>query len=104
MPAEEPFKTLFATFEKLLKDAYTCVVLGYRFRDDIINMHLLRFLQDDRKALFVLSPHSEGNVRENLRAPSELMGKRILTKPDEFSLTSTGLAKFLENARSRSET
>jgi hypothetical protein len=104
VPTEEPFKTLFATFEKLLKDAYTCVVLGYRFRDDNINAHLLRFLQDDRKALFVLSPHSEGNVRENLRAPSELMGKRILTKPDEFSLTSTGLVKFLENARSRSET
>jgi len=102
-PTEEPFTKLFALLDRLLKETYTLVVVGYRFRDATINSLVLQFLQDERKALYVLSRHAEDDVKVNLNPPSSLLGKRVLTKDADFGLENQDFLKFIEDARSRSE-
>jgi hypothetical protein len=67
VPKDEPFTTLFKMLEKLLSDVHSCFVIGYRFRDDVVNSYISRFLQSKGKSLYVLSPSASTDVKENLR-------------------------------------
>lgn len=102
-PREEPFVKLFALFEALLKETYTLVVVGYRFRDPTINQMLLQFLQDGKKALYVLSRHAVDDVKQNLKPPDNLLDKRVLAKNLDFGPKNQEFLQFIEDARSRSE-
>ncbi len=101
-PAEEPFKTLFKLFHDLLEAAYTCFVVGYSFRDEIINEYFLRFLEDKRKAIYVLSRHADTNVETNLH-PDTAKARRVLRTNCDFGPNVSEFIDVLRQARVRSE-
>jgi hypothetical protein len=99
-PTTEPYVSLFAMFRLTLSNAYTCFVIGYKFRDAVINSCLNQFLQDDRKAMFALSPHADDNILTYFK-PSEAVRKRIRTKNEPFCLKENGWVGFASEARKR---
>lgn len=100
-PTDEPFKTLFKLFHDLLETAYTCFVIGYSFRDELINEYLLRFLDDKRKAIYVLSREADANIA-NLK-PQGNMVTRVHKIDCDFGLNFSEFSDFMKEARIRSE-
>ena len=82
--AGEPFRSLMKYFENVLNQHVLCLVIGFSFRDPLINNSFLDFLRDNRKRrLVVVSPSATKNVEENLIGGEKRLTKQIkcLNKP-----------------------
>jgi hypothetical protein len=67
--AEEPFATLFRYFKDASLGCDSFLVIGFSFRDALINDVFLNFLgRDSRKSMIVVSPHAKENINKNLFA------------------------------------
>lgn len=100
-PTTEPYTSLFEMFKMLLSNAYTCFVIGYKFRDGLINSCFHRFLEDSRKGLYVLSPHADDNIAAYFD-PSQKERERIRTKNEAFCLQrADAWVSFASDARKR---
>lgn len=64
---EEPFRRLQRYFENVLNQHDICLVIGFSFRDLLINNTFLDFLRGNTKRrLVVVSPNAMKDVNENL--------------------------------------
>lgn len=62
---ERPFNEIIMRFKKYMQDADACIVIGFSFRDSVINDVFDSFVAKG-KPLIVISPSSMQNVCENL--------------------------------------
>lgn len=64
---ESPFTDLLGMFENFMENADACIVVGFSFRDLVINQTLKQFaFLGGQKPLIVISPSAMENVCENL--------------------------------------
>ena len=75
---EEPFRRLQRYFEVVLSQHDLCLVIGFSFRDLLINNAFLDFLRgNDKRRLVVVSPNAMKNVEENLGAEEKQLKEQI---------------------------
>jgi len=95
-PNTYPFFGLFQDFKDALKKARSCLIIGYKFRDSAINACLLDFLQSENAGLYVISPHADLDIAQNLKPPPETRD-RIRRLNKRFDLqTLSECASFAE--------
>ena len=61
---KEPYSTLMKKFRECISNSDVFIVIGYSFRDDIINKQFKKFLNKDHTKIFVISPDAEQDTRE----------------------------------------
>lgn len=88
---EEPFSTLFKYFRDASETSKVFVVIGFSFRDDILNGIFLDHLRaNPRNSLIVVSPNATQNVTENLlEGKKGKLHKTIIVINQEFGKEET---------------
>lgn len=90
-PTSEPFRWLYESFTRRIRNAHACVVVGFSFRDEYLNTVFSEFLEKDNSSLIVISPSASDNVKRNLlgnRPIDKLQKKgRLLTIDKVFEIT-----------------
>lgn len=80
----EPFRSLQKYFAEVLNQHVLCLVIGFSFRDPLINSTFLDFLRANRKRrLVVVSPNASKDVEGNLIGGEKRLKRQIkcLNKP-----------------------
>ena len=70
---QKPFRELAEQGGSVLSDANVLVVVGYSFRDVMINDWLVWFMERG-DPIVVISPNAENDIRQNLKRGAELLG------------------------------
>ena len=88
---EQPFNTLFEFFREASKTTRVLLVIGFSFRDDLINSifsdHLLK---DARRRLIVVSPSASENLLEGfLKKINGRLSRRVFPISEEFGKDET---------------
>ena len=88
---EPPFNSLFESFREAAKTTKVFLVIGFSFRDDLINSifsdHLLK---DARRRLIVVSPSASENLLEGfLKRINGKLSRRVFPIPEEFGKEKT---------------
>jgi len=103
---EEPFRRLMKYFEEVLNQHDLCLVIGFSFRDPLINGTFLDFLGAERKRrLMVVSPNASTDVKNNLLGDNKKLEKQVICidkpfgEPETFSLIFDTLEDKLIKAR-----
>ena len=65
-PISEPFRELYKTYETQLQKVIVCVVVGFSFRDEYLNIGFSGFLNRKDTTLVVISPSATSSVQQNL--------------------------------------
>jgi hypothetical protein len=71
-PTSEPFHWLYETFRNKMRAASRCLVIGFSFRDEYLDVDFSDFLKRENTKLVVIS----GNATTNLHA-NPTMGKSV---------------------------
>jgi hypothetical protein len=73
----EPYSVIFSRFVDRLEDSSVCFVIGYSFRDELVNAYLEQFLgdPDDETCIYALSPSAEKDIRQNMNLREELLDR-----------------------------
>ena len=74
---EEPFRRLQKYLENVLSQHDLCLVIGFSFRDPLVNNTFLDFLGVNNKRRLVISPHAIRDVEENLTIGEPKLRKQI---------------------------
>jgi len=89
-PTSEPFYSLYRAFDQKIRDATSCLVIGFSFRDEYLNRGFSEFIGRMNTKLVVVSPSAAKNLEENLLAGSSTplqsyrKKKRIVTIDKPF--------------------
>lgn len=88
---EGPFSVLYKYFRDAGKTSRVFIVIGFSFRDDLINGIFLDHLQaNPSNRLFVVSPNATKNVEENLlQGKKRKLAKKIVIIDQEFGKDET---------------
>lgn len=81
-PILEPFRKLHETFADRMRTATTCLVIGFSFRDEYLNVGFSEFLERRGTMLIVVSPSATKNVEANL-----VKGRSVELLKDKGKLT-----------------
>jgi hypothetical protein len=91
-PTIEPFQWLYKAFVQRIRTATTCLVIGFSFRDEYLNLAFAEFVERTKTKLIVVSPSAAKNVQDNLLRERSLellkdKGKLItINKPFEEAI------------------
>ena len=87
---EEPFRRLMKYFTETLNQHSLCLVIGFSFRDPLINGVFLDFLGAERKRkLIVVSPHASTDVKNNLLENKKKLEKQVICIDESFGPSDT---------------
>ena len=88
---EEPFSVLYKYFRDASKTSRVFIVIGFSFRDDLINGIFVDHLRaHPRHRLIVVSPNATKNVEENLlQGKKRRLAKKIAIIDQEFGKDET---------------
>lgn len=65
-PISEPFRKLYEVFALRIGAVTRCLVIGFSFRDEYLNVGFTEFLERKNTTLIVISPSATKNVQANL--------------------------------------
>jgi hypothetical protein len=91
-PTSEPFRWLYEAFKNKMKGASSCIVIGFSFRDEYLDVDFLDFLKREKTKLIVISPSASTNLQVNPsigKSVQDLQKKEKLLLIDKPFETST---------------
>jgi hypothetical protein len=75
-PTSQPFRHMYEAFSREIREVTVCIVIGFSFRDQYLNVGFSEFLEREHTKLMVISPNAADNIRTNLARNTDIL-KRI---------------------------
>lgn len=106
--SKEPYRTLYANFRRLKETTDILLVIGYAFRDELINVVIRDFVQQNRESrVIIVSPGVHEDIR-NLYTDSAMktFGHKMIMEPGKFPETQTikQLSEYIKAVDERTRT